>query len=230
MLKNHKTLLSFILIVFIYATIVSTGLCEPKPVIIAAISISSWFLTIADFCISQTLALQDEVIDQLSATNDAAKKIISIGRYVIERKMQLTLNNPENVEIKKYLDLETELKYQERQIARKNRQLQNAIKGNKINIKLGNGLKISGYAVLILTVLFSRCINANNINLDALTVWAFFIMLVGYLFSSMMVNQKKRQAKESSEALSALEAMEAKLEVRKILQQQLLRAEADQQP
>lgn len=213
MIKNHKALLLFILIVFIYATIVSLGWFEPIPIIIVAISISSWFLTLGDFCISQTLALQEEVVDQLSATNDAAQKIASIGRYVIDRQIQLTQNGYEEDELKKYLDLETRLKHQERKIARKNRQLLNAIRGNKINIKLGKGLRIAGYAVLILTFIFSQCINASDINLDALTVWAFFIMLVGYLFSSMMVNQKKRQTKESREALSALDAMEAKLEV-----------------
>lgn len=212
MLKNHKTLSFFILIVSMYATIVSIGLCAPNPIIIAAISISSWFLTIADFGISQTLALQEEVVDQLNATNDAAKTIARIGRYVIERQIQLTQNSYEKDELKKYLDLETELKQQERKIARKNKQLLNATKGNEINIKLGKGLRIAGCAVLILTIIFSRCINAGNINLDVLTVWAFLLMLVGYLFSSMMVNQKKKQSKESREALSALDAMEAKLE------------------
>lgn len=210
--KKHIGFLLFIAIVLIYAVLVSIGCLEPSSVMIVAISIASWFLALGDFCVSQSSVLQEEVFMQLSATEAASQKIVRIGELAIDRQKQVILNMGEDDQLEYYAELEANLRVQEREIANKNKQLQNAAKGNNRNKKIGKALRNFGYVTFILIIVFARDIDAENSGLDILTVWAFFIMLLGYFMGSLLLNQKDRQRKESEDALSALDTMEAELE------------------
>lgn len=211
MSKYKWTLLPIIVFAFIYAVLISNGCCQQSPVVIAAISIASWFLTLADFCFSQTAALQENVDEQLSATESALIKVDNIRNLATERQKQLIIGIHATNDIQHYSAIETNIELQQKRIARYNKQLRNAVKGNVRNRRLGKALTVCGYVSLFAIILFVPEIQ-NGSSLDALTVWSFFIVLLGYFFGSLQVEQRMRQKQQSEDAIAALNTMEANLE------------------
>lgn len=212
MSKTRWVLLPLIVIIFIYAILVSNGCCQQSPVVIVAFSVSSWFLTIADFCLSQTASLQDNVDDQLSATEAALRKVDNIRNLVLMRQKQLITQMRSADEMRHYSNIEIELALQEKKITRYYKQLQRAVKGNVRNRRLGGFLSACGYISLVTIIWFAPDVESGSGNLDVLTIWAFFLVLLGYFLGSLQAEQKMRQKQQSEEAILALDAMEANLQ------------------
>ena len=209
MRKYKWTLLPIISFAFIYAILISNGCCQRSSVVIAAISIASWFLTLADFCFSQTAALQENVDEQLSATETALIKVDNIRNLALNRQKQLIVGLHAD-DIQHYSAIEANIELQKKKIMRYNKQLQNAVRGNVRNRRLGKALTACGYVSLFAIILFIPDIK-NGSSLDALTVWAFFVVLLGYFLGSLQEEQRMRQKQQSEDAIAALNTMEANL-------------------
>lgn len=210
-LKRSTLIAPLIIIMFICAILRIFVDYQRWPTIVVAISIASWFLALADFCIAQSQALQDNVYEQIDASEIALGKAAKIKKYAQTRQKQTTIALRSVTEIQRYASMELKVQMIEKKVTRYCKNLRKAVKGNKLNCKIGTCLTVLGYLILLGFMFFAPNIESGSCDLDELAIWSFIIMLLGYFFGDLQVEQRAKQKSQSEEAISALDAMEAEL-------------------
>lgn len=211
----RKWILIPLLAIVFFCAILKTFCDYPRwPINVVAISISSYFLSLADFLLPATVDLKKDVDELMPEIRIMLVKSNRIEKCIKGYQEQSVLNLTGKDNILFLQKTRFTIRRTIRFFKRKKKQLINAQKQNNINFILGYCLTILGYAALIYFMAFGPTIENGACNLEELSVWSFFFLLFGKLLGPLQDIQRVRSKKRSTRCLKWLDLVEYDLKAR----------------
>ena len=211
----RKWILIPLLAIVFFCAILKTFCDYPRwPINVVAISISSYFLSLADFLLPVTFDLKKDIDEQIPGIRKILEESIRIEKCIKGHQAQAILNLAGKNDILFLQKTRFKIRRTIRFSRRKEKQLINAQKQNKINFVFGYCLTFAGYAALIYLMAFGPTIENGACNLEELSVWSFFFLLFGKLLGPLQDIQRVRRNKKITRCLKWLDFVEHNLKAR----------------
>ena len=204
------------LLAIVFCCAILKAFCDyPRwPINVVAISISSYYLSLADFLLPLTFNLEKEADEQMPGIRKILEKSTRIEKCIKGCQEQAIWALAGKDDILFLQKTRFKIRRTIRFYRCKKTQKINAHKQNNKNLIFGYCLTILGYAVLIYLMAFGPTIENGACNLEELSVWSFFFLLLGKLLGPLQDILRVRSKKKITRCLKWLDLVEYDLKAR----------------